>query len=158
LRGDTQGAERALRAALARAPDDAPVRNLAGRAELARAEASAGADSAAALQAAEGHFRAALSLDGASAAGWFGLGQSMVRAGRPDPAREAFESARRFGWSPALDLALGRLELAFGRGERAFELLWPLVQDPHGGPARAEAAELLEGAGLLPAPRGDGER
>jgi Flp pilus assembly protein TadD len=150
LRGDAQGAQRALQAALARAPDDAGVRGLAGRAELARAESADGPAARAALAAAEGHFRVALSIDEESAAGWFGLGRSLDRAGDAESAREALTTARRFGWSPELDLELGRLELARGHGERAFELLWPLAQDPHAGPIRDAAAELLERGGLAP--------
>ena len=47
-------------------------------------------------------------------------------------------------------LALGELELESGRSQQAFELLWPLVQDAHGGHASDEASRLLEEAGLLP--------
>jgi Flp pilus assembly protein TadD len=148
LTGDGEGAESALARALARAPDDALVRLHAGRAELARGETDDG--DAATLAAAEQQFRRALSLDGRSASAWFGLGRSLERAGRPDAAVSALETARRHGWSPELDLALGRLELARGERERAFALLWPIAQDPHGGRAREAASELLEQADLLP--------
>jgi tetratricopeptide (TPR) repeat protein len=150
LQGDENGARGAASRALARAPEDPDVRLRAGRVELAHAEGAEGPDAAAAGDAAEAHFRAALALDERSASAWFGLGQSLERAGDPEGARNAFETARRLGWSPELDLALGRLELASGRRERAFALLRPLAQDPHGGPASQEAARLLEGAGLRP--------
>jgi tetratricopeptide (TPR) repeat protein len=148
LTGDGAGAERALARALARAPDDALVRLHAGRAELARAETAD--DAAAPLTAAEQQFRHALALDDRSASAWFGLGGSLERAGRADAALAALEAARRHGWSPDLDLALARLELARGNRERALALLWPLVQDPHGGRTREAASELLEQADLLP--------
>jgi tetratricopeptide (TPR) repeat protein len=158
LAGDAGGAQNALARALARAPDDARVSVLAGRAELARADVLEGDTAAAALRAGEKHFRRALAHDRRSAAAWFGLGQGLARAGQPDAALSALETARRLGWSPSLDLALGELVLARGERERAFALLWPLVQDPHRGPSRDEASALLERAGLLPAPRADAER
>jgi Flp pilus assembly protein TadD len=154
LGGDAERAAAALASALARSPDDARVSVLAGRAERARADALEGAAAAAALRAGEAHFRRALAQDRRSAAAWFGLGQGLARAGQPDAARRALETARRLGWSPSLDLALGELELARGERERAFALLWPLVQDPHRGPTGDEASALLERAGLLPAPPG----
>lgn len=148
-------AEVELQQALARAPDDPRVQVHAGRAELARAEAAEAQTAADAREAAEGHFRRALTLDAGSASAWFGLGRCLQQATRPDEALVAFRKARRFGWSPSLDLALGELELERGRTQQAFDLLWPLVQDPHGGPTHDEAARLLEQAGLLPeAPNG----
>lgn len=150
LGGDWEDAAVALEAALARAPADGPVRLYAGRVELARAEASEGDAAARALEAAEAHFRRALALDPRSASAWFGLGSTLDRAGRADEALAALGGARRHGWSASLDLTLGELELERGRTQRAVELLWPLVQDPHGGPARVEAYRLLDEAGLLP--------
>ena len=150
LRGDTDGAASAASGALARAPNDPEVRVRAGRVELARARGSKGPEAAAARAAAEASFRAALALDEASASAWFGLGQSLEQAGDREGARTALETARRYGWSARLDLALGKLELAAGHSERAFALLHPLAQDPHGGPASDEAVQLLEGAGMRP--------
>ena len=145
-----QDAMAALRGGLARAPDDPRVQLCAGRVELIRAEADEGGNTASALDAAEAHFRRSLVLDPDSASAWVGLGRALHQAARPDEALSALRNARRLGWSPRLDLALGELELEGGRSQRAFELLWPLVQDPHGGHARDEASRLLEEAGLLP--------
>jgi len=150
LAGDAKNAEVALEQALARAPDDPRVQVHAGRARLARADRAKAHLAAAALEAAEGHFRRALTLDARSASAWFGLGRCLQQAARPDDALAALCKARRFGWSPRLDLALGEVELERGRAQQAFELLWPLVQDPHAGHAHDEATRLLEQAGLLP--------
>jgi Flp pilus assembly protein TadD len=150
LAGKAKDAKLALQQALTRAPDDPRVQVHAGRAELARAEAAETHTAADALEAAEGHFRRALTLDPGSASAWFGLGRCLEQAARPDEALVALRKARRFGWSSSLDLALGGLELERGNTQQAVDLLWPLVQDPHGGPACDEAAKLLEQAGLLP--------
>ncbi len=147
LDGDAQAAAIALEQSLARAPDDPRVQLHAGRVELARAE---GDTAVGALETAEAHFRSALALDPRSAPAWFGLGRTLRRAARPDEASAALRKARSFGWSPSLDLALGELELELGDTQQAFALLWPLVQDPRGGPATDEAGRLLEQAGLLP--------
>ena len=108
------------------------------------------AQTAAALERAQSHFRRSREQDPLSASAWFGLGLALDRAEHPKEALSAFYEARRLGWSHRLDLALGELELERGQTQRAFELLWPLVQDPHGGHTRDEASRLLEEAGLLP--------
>jgi tetratricopeptide (TPR) repeat protein len=148
--GQMQDAMVALRGALARAPNDPRVRLRAGRVELARAQAAETGKAASALDAAEAHFRESLALNPGSASAWFELGRALHQAARPNEALSALRNGRRLGWSPRLDLALGELELESGRSQRAFELLWPLVQDPHGGRTRDEASRLLEEAGLLP--------
>jgi Flp pilus assembly protein TadD len=126
------------------------VQLCAGRVELARAEVAETGEAASALDAAQAHFHESLALDPGSASAWFGLGRALHQAARPDEAMSALRNSRRLGWSPRLDLTMGELELESGRSQRAFELLWPLVQDPHGGHARDEASRLLEEAGLLP--------
>ena len=81
-----------------------------------------------------------------SASAWFGLGRTLVRMGRSEDAFAAFETARRFGWSEPLDVALARIHLERGERERAADLLRPIAQDPHAGPTQQEAALLLEQA------------
>jgi len=144
LSGDAEGALEAVQAALARAPDDSRVRLHAARVALLRAEAEAPSGSPAALAEAEKQYRHALTLDPESASAWFGLGQTLVRMGRPDDAFAALEAARRLGWSRPLDIALARVHLDRGEPEQAADLLRPIAQDPHGGPQQEEAAELLE--------------
>lgn len=142
--GDAEGALAAEQAALARAPDDSRVRLHAARVALLRAETPGSSGSWPALAGAEKQYRHALALDPESASAWFGLGQTLVRMGRPDDAFTAFETARRFGWSERLDVALARLHLARGERARAADLLRPIAQDPHKGPTQEEASELLE--------------
>lgn len=146
--GDLVDAQITIENALGNAPDDLGVRLYAGRTALACDQPSE----------AEEHFRYALRLDERSAPAWFGLGRVLVRADRRGDALAAFEQARRFGWSPALDLAIGRLHLAAERNEEAREMLWPLAQDPHGGETGQEAAKLLQGAGLVPGAGDDPHR
>ncbi len=150
LSGRMQEAMAKIREALARAPNDPQVQLGAGRVELARAEAAESGKAASALDAAEAHYRKSLALDPGSASAWFGLGRVLRQAARPDEARSALQNSRHLGWSSRLDLAIGELELESGRSDEAFELLWPLVQYPHGGHVRDEASRLLEEAGLLP--------
>jgi len=142
--GDAEGALAAVQAALALAPDDSRVRLHAARVALLRAEAEAPSSDSPTLAEAEKQYRHVLTLDPESASAWFGLGQTLVKMGRPDDAFAAFEAARRFGWSMPLDIALARLHLQRGEHERATDLLRPIAQDPHGGAQQEEAAELLE--------------
>lgn len=156
LEGNEANALVRVERAVARAPDDPRVRLHQGRVELARAEAlrDGSADRAATLSAAKEAYQRALSLAPGSAAAWAGLGKTWRAAGRADEAVTAFEKARALGWSEALDLELGALYLELGRRRAAFDLLWPLAQDPHGGATSERAFDLLEDAGLLRA-RGD---
>jgi tetratricopeptide (TPR) repeat protein len=142
--GDAEGALAAEQVALARAPDDSRVRLHAGRVALLRAEAAGPSGSSPALTEAEKQYRHALALDRESASAWFGLGKTLVRMGRAEEAFAAFQTARRFGWSERLDVALARLHLARGERERAADLLRPIAQDPHRGRTQEEASELLE--------------
>jgi tetratricopeptide (TPR) repeat protein len=150
LTGRTWDASAALQTALAQAPNDARVQVLAGRVELARAEANEDETTSTALAAAESHFMRSLELDPDSASAWFGLGRTLQQAARHDEAMSALRTARGLSWSSRLDLVLGELELEAGQSQQAFELLWPLVQDAHGGPTSEEASQLLEDASLLP--------
>ena len=143
LGGDGDGALAAVQRAAERAPEDPLVRLHAARVALLRAEAEPDSPSGA-LAAAEAQYRRALALDPDSASAWFGLGRTLVRMGRSEDAFAAFETARRFGWSEPLDVALARIHLERGERERAADLLRPIVQDPHAGPAQQEAALLLE--------------
>ncbi len=144
--GDADGARVAAQAALQLAPEDPVVRRRAACVALLLAEARGRtpAGTAASLTDAEEQYRSALALDPASASAWFGLGRTYVRMGRPDDARTALEAARSFGWSARLDVDLARLYLERGERERAAALLRPIAQDPHGGHAQQEAAELIE--------------
>ena len=142
--GDAEGAQVAEQAALARAPDDSRVRLHAARVALLRAETEPPSAASPALAEAEKQYRSVLTLAPESASAWFGLGQTLVGMDRPDEAFAAFETARRFGWSAPLDVALARLHLSRGERERAAALLRPIAQDPHGGPTQEEAAELLK--------------
>ena len=144
LGGDADGARAAEQAALARAPNDARIRLHAARAALLRAEGKELPAASPALAEAEAQYQQALTLAPESAAAWFGLGQTWVRMGRSDDAFTAFETARSFGWSSRLDIALARLHLERGERERAAELLRPIALDSHGGPTQKEAAELLK--------------
>jgi Flp pilus assembly protein TadD len=149
LRGDGAGALAAVELALARAPDDPRVRLHAARVALLRAAEEEQASShirLSALLEAERQYRYALGLVPESAAAWFGLGQALRELGRADEAFAAFESARRFGWSEALDLALARLHLERGEREQATALLLPIAQNPHAGRAQEDAAALLSEA------------
>jgi hypothetical protein len=154
LAGQGEQAKASLRGALERAPEDPRVRLSAGRVELAQAETDEGESAARALAAAELHLRSSLELDAGSAPAWFELGRALRQARRPEQALDALHRARSLGWSAGLDLALGELELERGDERRGFDLLWPLVQDPHGGSTRDRASRLLEDAGLLPEPAG----
>ncbi len=144
--GDVEGALSTMQAALARAPDDPRVRLHAARVALLRAEAESASGASTALSDAEDQYLRARTLAPESASAWFGMGQTLVRMGRSDDAFAAFETARRFGWSRQLDIALARLHLARGETAQASDLLRPIAQDPHGGPAQKEAAELLKKA------------
>jgi tetratricopeptide (TPR) repeat protein len=146
--GDAEGARSAVQSALSRAPDDPRVRLHAARVALLRAEAESASGASSALAEAEDQYVRARTLAPESASAWFGLGQTLVRMGRSDDAFAAFETARRFGWSRQLDIALARLHLARGETAQATDLLRPIAQDPHGGPAQKEAAELLKQAHL----------
>lgn len=142
--GDGEAGSAAVEAALARAPNDPRVRLYAAREALLRAEAEDPASAAPALAEAEAKFLQARALAPESAAVWFGLGQTLAHMGRTDDARAAFETARSFGWSAPLDVALARIEIARGDNARAADLLRPIAQDPHVGAPQKEAADLLK--------------
>jgi Flp pilus assembly protein TadD len=144
--GDTTGGATAVQAALASAPDDPNVRLRAARVALLRAQAETRSGSSPAFADAEKRFLHTLTLAPESASAWFGLGQALVRLERPDDAFRAFETARRFGWSRALDIAFARLHLARGDRGRAADLLRPIAYDPHDDRTREEAAALLKEA------------
>lgn len=144
LSGDVAGSLSAEQAALARAPNDSRVRLHAARAALLRAELENSPAASPALAEAEAQYLQALTLAPESASAWFGLGQTRVRMGRSDDAFTAFETAKGFGWSGPLEIALARIHLERGERERAAELLRPIAQDTHAGPTQKEAAKLLE--------------
>jgi predicted Zn-dependent protease len=145
--GDSGPALEAVGAAVQRAPAELEVRLRAARVAWLRSGVEIGSPQAAsALAEAEEQYRAALALAPGSGSAWFGLGQTLLRAGRSDAALEALRTARRHGWSAPLDVALARLELERGERERAVDLLRPIAQDPHGGALQEEAARLLEQA------------
>jgi len=139
IEGRLDRARAEIAEAVAAAPEDPVVLVRAGRIELA----------AGAPEAARRVFGRALERDDGSAAGWFGLGLALEAIGRAHEAEDALMRARERGWSPWLDLALGRLRLGAGRTEEATALLLPLARAPHGGSVSERARALLEEAGLL---------
>jgi hypothetical protein len=142
--GDAEDGLADARGALARAPGDARVALRTARVALLAAEEQDPSASPAALGEAEKLFRHALALDAESTSAWFGLGQTLVKMGRADDAFTAFQTARRFGWSERLDVALARLHLERGERDLAAGLLRPIAQSPHKGPTQEEASALLE--------------
>jgi len=132
--------------------DDERVALHAGAVALLAAQSAlaSGRDPAPALATARLAHQRARSLDPASPLAWLGLGRTEHLAGRSDAALQALERARGLGWSASLDLELGTIYLERGRRADALALLWPIAQDPHGGPTSEKARERLEGAGLVP--------
>jgi tetratricopeptide (TPR) repeat protein len=133
-------------------PDDPRVALHAGAVALLAVESAlaAGADAAPALATARVAYERARTLDPSSPLAWIGLGRTEHRTGRPDAALQALERARGLGWSASLDLELGTLYLERERRAEALALLWPIAQDPHGGPTSEKARKRLDAAGLLP--------